>query len=113
VDLLARAELARAVISVRCLPAALPVRVAIVDEQHLLVASSEDTVILAARRGDVLSIEIDGLEPDGATWSVMASGLAGPATPTADLPEAMREAIDRGATLISLPLSVVVGERIG
>ena len=113
VDLLARAELARAVISVRCLPAALPVRVAIIDEQHLLVASSEDSVILAARRGDVLSIEIDGLEPNGATWSVMASGLAGAATSAADLPEAMREAIDRGATLISLPLSVVVGERIG
>jgi hypothetical protein len=97
VDLLARANLARAVISVRCLPA----------------ASSEDSVILAARRGDVLSIEIDGLEPDGATWSVMASGLAGAATSTADLPEAVQEAIDRGATLISLPLSVVVGERIG
>ena len=43
----------------------------------------------------------------------MASGLAGAATSTADLPEAMREAIVRGATLISLPLSVVVGERIG
>ena len=112
-DLLARANLARVVISVRCLPAALPVRIAIVDEQHLLVASSEGSVILAAQRGDVLSIQIDGLDPDGATWSVMASGLARAATTTADLPEAMREAFDRGAALISLPLSVVVGEHIG
>ena len=113
VELLAHADLARAVISVRCLPAALPVRITMVDERHLLVASSEASVILAARRGDVLSIQIDGLEPDAATWSVMASGLASAAAATTDLSATMQEAFDRGATLISLPLSVVVGERIG
>jgi nitroimidazol reductase NimA-like FMN-containing flavoprotein (pyridoxamine 5'-phosphate oxidase superfamily) len=112
VDLLTLATLARVVISVRCLPAALPARICVVDDQHLLVASTEGSVILAARRGGVLSVQIDGLEADGATWSVMASGLASAANTAEDLPAAMREALERGATVISLPLSVVVGERI-
>jgi hypothetical protein len=113
VDLLGLASLARVVISVRCLPAALPARICVLDDQHLLVASTEGSVILAARRGDVLSVQIDGLEADGATWSVMASGLASATNTAQDLPEVMRAALQRGATIISLPLSVVVGERIG
>lgn len=111
--LLAGTELARVVISVRCLPAALPVRIAVVDNDHLILASSEEAVILAARRGDVLAVQIDGLEPDGATWSVMASGIATPAIATEIIPTALHEVLDRGATLISLPLTLVVGERIG
>jgi hypothetical protein len=63
--LLSLATLARVVISVRCLPAALPARICVVDDEHLLVASTEVSVILAARRGDVLSVQIDGLEADG------------------------------------------------
>jgi nitroimidazol reductase NimA-like FMN-containing flavoprotein (pyridoxamine 5'-phosphate oxidase superfamily) len=113
IELLAAASLARVVISVRCLPAALPARIAVASEDQLLVASTEGAVILAARRGDVLSVQIDGLEPDGATWSVMASGLATTAAPSTVVPVCMQEAVERGATLLSLPLSVVVGERIG
>lgn len=112
VNLLALATLARVVISVRCLPAALPARICVLDDQHLLVASTESSVILAARRGDVLSVQIDGLEGDGATWSVMASGIASTANTAGILPDVMREALLRGSTVISLPLSVVVGERI-
>jgi hypothetical protein len=110
---LAAANLARVVISVRCLPAALPARIAVVNDDQLLIASTEGAVVLAARRGDVLSIQIDGLEPDGSTWSVLASGLASLAAPTVAVPDSMREAIERGATLLSLPLSVVAGELIG
>ena len=113
VDLLGLATLARVVISVRCLPAALPARICVIDDQHLLVASTEGSVILAARRGDVLSVQIDGLEADGATWSVMASGLASAANTAENLPEVMNDALLHGATVISLPLSVLVGERIG
>jgi hypothetical protein len=112
VDLLALATLARVVISVRCLPAALPARICVLDDQHLLVASTESSVILAARRGDVLSVQIDGLEADGATWSVMASGLASAANTAVILSNVMRQALEHGATVISLPLSVVVDERI-
>ncbi len=112
VNLLNSTDLARVVISVRCLPAALPARIAVIDDDHLLLASSEESVILAARRGDVLSVEIDGLEPDGATWSVMASGLAALSPGQEQLSTPLRKAVERGAALISLPLSVVVGERI-
>jgi hypothetical protein len=42
----------------------------------------------------------------------MTSGLASAATDLTDLPDPLRDAAKRGATLISLPMSVVVGERI-
>jgi Pyridoxamine 5'-phosphate oxidase len=113
IELLSRAYLARVILSVRCLPAALPALIAVLDDQRLLVASTECSVNLAARRGDVLSIQIDGLDDDGATWSVMASGIAAPAQDFGELPSVLSGAIGRGATLISLPLSVVVGERVG
>jgi nitroimidazol reductase NimA-like FMN-containing flavoprotein (pyridoxamine 5'-phosphate oxidase superfamily) len=112
-ELLSQSPLARVVISVRCLPAALPARIAVIGDDHLLVASSEGSVILAAKRHDVISVQVDGLEAGGVIWSVMASGLASPAKDIEDLPHEMRASLDLGATLISLPLAVVVGQRIG
>jgi nitroimidazol reductase NimA-like FMN-containing flavoprotein (pyridoxamine 5'-phosphate oxidase superfamily) len=112
-ELLSQSPLARVVISVRCLPAALPARIAVIGDDHLLVASSEGSVILAAKRRDVISVQVDGLETGGDIWSVMASGLASPTTDAEDLPVAMRESLALGANLISLPLTVVVGQRIG
>ena len=112
-DLLRRADLARVVISVRCLPAALPARIEVVDDGLLLLASTEEAVLVAARRGEVLSVQIDGLEEGGATWSVMASGLAGPAEESASESPALAAALANGASLVALPLAVVVGERVG
>jgi hypothetical protein len=112
-ELLRRAELARVVISVRCLPAALPARIDVLDDNMLLLASTEEAVLVAARRGEVLSVQIDGLEDEGATWSVMASGLAGlPGEATSNSP-ALAQALANGASLVALPLAVVVGERVG
>ncbi len=108
--LLAGADLARVVLSVRALPAALPARICLVGD-HLLLVSHEEAVLVAARRGDVVSVQIDGLEPDGTTWSVMTSGIPQGAEPDDALRPVMREAIDNGATLLSIPLSVVVGQR--
>jgi hypothetical protein len=68
---------------------------------------------MAAQRGEVLSVQIDGLEPDGTTWSVMASGIARPSFETASLPDPLVQAVSRGARLIEVPLSVVAGERVG
>jgi nitroimidazol reductase NimA-like FMN-containing flavoprotein (pyridoxamine 5'-phosphate oxidase superfamily) len=112
-ELLSQSPLARVVISVRCLPAALPARIAVVGDDHLLVASSEGSVILAAKRRDVISVQVDGLEAGGVIWSVMASGLATPTKDAEELTDEMRESVELGATLISLPLTVVVGQRIG
>ncbi len=113
-DCLARlgeADLARVVLSVRALPAALPARISLTGEDHLVLASSEEAVILAARRGDVISVQIDGLEPNGTTWSVMASGIATGAPKDAVVDERLRAAMEHGATLLSLPLSIVTGRR--
>ncbi|MGH9019630.1 MAG: pyridoxamine 5'-phosphate oxidase family protein [Acidimicrobiales bacterium] len=112
VSLLESADLARVVISVRCLPAALPVRVEVPDAQRLLLTTTEDAVVAAARRSDVLSVQIDGLEPDGATWSVMASGIARLVDVSEATSERLREAVARGAQVAEIPLSVVVGERV-
>ena len=112
VSLLERSDLARVVISVKCLPAALPARIAVVGD-HLVLASPEDAVLLAARRSEVLSVQIDGLDADGATWSVMASGIARGAAPDEPPTPSLRDAVARGAGIIELPLTVVVGERVG
>lgn len=111
VALLEAADLARVVISVRCLPAALPVRVEVVNGERLLLATAEEAVVAAARRNDVLSVQIDGLEADGSTWSVMASGIARLADPGAPSTERLRDAVARGAAVAEIPLSVIVGER--
>ncbi len=110
---LRQADFARVVISVRCLPAALPARIAVVDDHQLLLARAEEAVIVAARRGDVLSVQIDGLESDGATWSVMGSGIAVEPSGDPALSAPLTRAIASGATLIALPLTIVSGERIG
>ncbi|HEV2427301.1 MAG TPA: pyridoxamine 5'-phosphate oxidase family protein [Acidimicrobiales bacterium] len=112
VDRLRSADLARVVVSVRCLPAALPVRIEVPDPARLVLTTTEEAVAAAARRGDVLSVQIDGLEPGGATWSVMASGIARLAGPDAPSSQRLRDAVARGATVAEIPLSVVVGERV-
>jgi len=109
--LLAGADLARVVLSVRALPTALPARISLVGADHLLLVSHEDAVVLAARRGDVISVQIDGFEDDGSTWSVMTSGIAMSADPHQQLRAKMREAVDNGAALLEIPLSVVTGQR--
>jgi hypothetical protein len=110
-QLLAGADLARIVMSVRALPAALPTRISLSGEDHLILASCEEPVIIAMRRGDVISVQIDGLEPDESVWSVMASGIATAGTVDEMLRPAIRDALDHGATLLSLPLTVVSGQR--
>jgi nitroimidazol reductase NimA-like FMN-containing flavoprotein (pyridoxamine 5'-phosphate oxidase superfamily) len=109
--LLDRADLARVVLSVRCLPAALPARIALCEDDHLVLASRESAVILAARRGDVISVQIDGLEDDGTTWSVMVSGIASTVSPGEVQTQRIQDSVDRGASLLALPLSVVIGQR--
>jgi len=112
-ELLGATDMGRVVISVRCLPAALPARISLVDDGRLLLASAEESVIVAAQRGEVLSVQIDGLETDGSTWSVMASGIARPSNDNASLPQPLVRALARGARLIEVPLSVLAGERVG
>ena len=109
-DLLEGAPLARVVISVKCLPVALPARISLVDRGYLLLARSDPAVHQAAQRKDVLSVQIDGLDDNGMVWSVMVSGIGSVASEDEPLSGPLREALDHGASLVMLPLSVVVGQ---
>jgi hypothetical protein len=109
-DLLEGAPLARVVISVKCLPVALPARISLVDRGYLLLASSDPAVHQAAQRKDVLSVQIDGLDDNGMVWSVMVSGIGSVASDDEPLSGPLREALGHGASLVMLPLSVVVGQ---
>lgn len=113
---LAEAAIARVVISVRCLPAALPVLIYL-EPHHVLLTSVEDAVVDAARRGDVLAVQVDGFDEDGATWSVHVTGVAHLPEPTDTVAQIDEEtplalAVERGATLVAIPLTVIAGERI-
>lgn len=110
--LLREADFARVVSSIRCLPVALPTRIALVDDDHLILTSNDDMISALALRGDVLSVQIDGLELDGATWSVMVSGIAAPAAANEQPPPSLVKALEHGATLLALPLNLVTGERV-
>lgn len=113
---LAGAAIARVVISVRCLPAALPVFLHLA-EHHVLIAATEEAVIEAARNGDVLAVQIDGTEPDGSTWSVQATGVAHVPDESDALATLSKESplvgvIQSGATLVAISLTVLRGDRI-
>jgi hypothetical protein len=77
----------------------------------LVISSRENAVQLAARRGDVISVQIDGLDSDDNTWSVMVTGIAGSDHLDEVETERFKRIADRGATLVTLPLSVVTGQR--
>ena len=100
------ARVGRVVISVRCLPAARLVRVAVVNDA-LYLGTTEAAVIEAADRGDVVTLQIDGLESDGSTWSVEVTGRASRTSP----PGPPLEWAEQGLDILQLPLTVVHGDR--
>jgi nitroimidazol reductase NimA-like FMN-containing flavoprotein (pyridoxamine 5'-phosphate oxidase superfamily) len=105
------ATVARVLLSVRGLPAALPARIELVESTRLVLSSRENAVLLAARRGDVLSVQIDGISQDDRTWSVTVTGLALWASPDEFESERFKRITDCGTSLFILPLSVVSGQR--
>jgi len=115
VALLGAAPIARVLISVRCLPGALPVFLHVAPGRVML-ASVEDAVIEAARRGDVLGVQLDGAENDGSIWSVQVTGSSRlgevASLPAAGKSDRLLEAIEGGATMVEIPMTVIHGERI-
>jgi uncharacterized membrane protein YccC len=67
--------------------------------------------LLAARRGDVISVQIDGLDANNNTWSVTATGIAAGASPGGFEAGRFKRITDCGAVLAIMPLSVVTGQR--
>src|SRR5215472_3634777 len=75
-QLLDEARFGRVVLSVDCLPVALPVNFAMMGSD-VVFATGPGAMFDAASRGDVLSVQADGIEPIYHTgWSVLVTGQA-------------------------------------
>jgi len=105
------ASAARVLLSLRGLPAALPARIELTEVDQLVISSRENAVLLAARRGDVISVQIDGLDEHRHTWSVTATGIPAWASPEGFAGGRFKRIADCGAVLTILPLTVVTGQR--
>lgn len=113
-DRLGAAVIARVVISVRCLPAARPVRIAL-GHDSIYLATDEAAVLDAAQRGEVLTLQIDGVDEDGATWTVQATGmswLVDPERSAVDAQRPLMHLLERGAQLVGIPLMILDGDRM-
>ena len=111
VDRLSAAPLARILVSVRCLPTALPARLRILNRERVLIASSDTSILLAAQRHDVLTVQVDGVDDQNHTWSVVASGIAEVSSESEPMDDVLGDASSFGGQLVSFPMSVVVGQR--
>jgi len=110
-DRLSAAPLARILVSVKCLPTALPARIRVVNRDHILIASSDSTILLAAQRHDVLTVQVDGVDESNHPWSVVASGIAETSPDAVPVDDLLGDASSFGGQLVSFPVSVVVGQR--
>lgn len=110
-DRLAAAPLARILVSVKCLPTALPARIKVVDRDHILIASSDSSILLAAQRHDVLTVQVDGVDESDHPWSVVASGIAEVAPDAVAAGGPVGDGSSFAGPLVSFPVSVVVGQR--
>jgi hypothetical protein len=74
-----------------------------------VISSRENAVLLAARRGDVMSLQIDGIGEDHHIWSVTVTGIPAPVTLESPESEQFKRRLECGATLVILPISLVAG----
>lgn len=111
--LLGIAALGRVLLSVDCMPAAVPVRIALAMG-HVIVAPAPAPVRDAAVLGHVVTVEVDGEEPDGATWAVLVTGVArivaqdDPLRSTGAAPQGLA---DPATAMVAVPCTHLVGER--
>ena len=74
--LLGETRFGRVVLSVNCLPVAYPMNLALLGED-VVFATAPGSTLDAAQRGDVVSVEADGIDPLYHTgWSVLVTGSA-------------------------------------
>lgn len=76
VELISGSRIARVVLSVDCIPVALPVDVSVVDGD-LICAADSGSLLTADVHGQVVSVEADDIDLTyGAGWSVLVTGIA-------------------------------------
>jgi hypothetical protein len=110
-DRLSAAPLARILVSVRCLPTALPTRIRVLNREKILLATTDPAILHAAQRHDVLTVQVDGVDERDHPWSVVASGIAEVSPEVAPCDDVLGDATGFGGQLVTFPASVVVGQR--
>lgn len=116
-ELFGRAGIGRVVLSVGAIPVALPVNVAVLHDD-VVFATDEGSKLDAAIRGNVVSVEADGVDPLYQTgWSVIVTGVAEVLTDPDDIDQASRLPLRAWAPgphrfFVRIPSTVVSGRRI-
>lgn len=73
--LISRASVGRVGFTVGSLPAIIPVRYALVDDD-IVFKAADGVRVRAAMHDAVIAFEVDGVDDDGLGWSVLAVGRA-------------------------------------
>jgi nitroimidazol reductase NimA-like FMN-containing flavoprotein (pyridoxamine 5'-phosphate oxidase superfamily) len=116
-ELLERAGIGRVVLSVKCIPVALPVNVCVLDGD-VVFATDEGSKFDAAARGTVVSVEVDDVDRIYHTgWSVLVTGVAELLTDPQEIERVRHLPIQPWAPgshrfFVRVPSTVVSGRRI-
>jgi len=102
------ASLARVLLSIRCLPAAVPTELAVVSDNELVLATDQADVWRAGDQREVFTVQVDGRTNDGHVWSVTAVGIGAPVDPASPLG---RAAGHRGVHLVAIADPLITGRR--
>ena len=112
--LLTQAKLGRMVLSVNCLPTAIPLRITVVGDEILALADDHD-VYQAAIRRDIVAVEVDNAAfAEEEWWTVLATGplhLVGDDENAARLASraTFANAFEIMAPLVSMPVTHITG----
>ena len=115
-ELLGRAGIGRIVLSIRCLPVALPVNMALLGED-VIFSTDSGSMVTAAVEGQIVSVEVDDIDLLYRTgWSVLVTGRAELATDPAEC-EWARSRLQPWAPgphpfLVRVPSTMISGRRL-
>jgi hypothetical protein len=115
-ELLGSAPIARVVLSVNCMPVALPVNVALLGED-VIFSTDSGSKLTAAVEGQVVSVEADDIDLMYRTgWSVLVTGRAQLVVEPADIEWASSRvqpwAPGPHPFLIRVPSTLITGRRL-
>jgi nitroimidazol reductase NimA-like FMN-containing flavoprotein (pyridoxamine 5'-phosphate oxidase superfamily) len=116
-ELLERAGIGRVVLSVGCIPVALPVNMAIL-EGDVVFSTTTGSKLDAALGGEVVSVEADGVDRLYRTgWSVLVTGVAQVLTDPTEIERATRLPLQAWAPgphafLVRVASTLISGRRL-
>jgi len=113
-QLLRGSRIARVVLSVDCLPVALPVNVSVLGEE-VFFSTGSGSKLATAVQGQVVSIEADDIDLDRHTgWSVMLTGIARLVSKPDEVDWANRHVWPTGPRplLVKVPVTLISGRHL-